>query len=1439
MFKKLKDKIAEEVKSSPSRIQQLAQVAQAAVSSASSTTSESVPSNDNFFSIAEEDTPQNSPHRSNLGNTATGAKAIISPNSISNFQNQHTPNNGNVPTVRVRKLSNSSMASDVSFRLPSLDTSPSAYNIQSDIDASASEFEDSASTFGYEAQLDVISKEKLYDAYKKSLERYQKYRSRYSELVRRYRDLERDNNKARSVLVETQDKALRRISELREQCSLEQQAKAHLEAALRMEMDEQQCIIDTLKTKLSLNGEENIEEIVENGTNNLISLNDVNGIQQQLISDNSSDNLINITDSADEFSDLTEKENQIIAGASIMINDSNDKIKTLETQLNAMKKQISDEQNKSAELSRLLESSQKQVKDLIIREEENTILLAQNKLAIHSELENKEKEMKSLKIDAKQSASEKECLNEIVTELRELNSKANVSIKELSEAKRSLEEKVDEMKKNAIIAESDNKELRAKVIVLDSEKQSILAKNALELEKFKARYDSLMIKNEQLEEITRTRVMECHEKLETELKTTKELNTKLSQQLSEEQKRSKEMLSENRDSIKLMSSDFDSVKADKMKLESRFKQLFEERTSVTAELDATKLQLTQANGLVEELKTQVDVLMKKQDTTKEIVAKLERELTNKNDFNAEKDDSKSEVIGLTSKIDSLKSEKKDLEKTLEKTLREKSELQNQVTNILQEIGRLEEQLKDVKQKYSELEQEKRMLQEESAQQHHVDSKADDDRIEALTTKIKEFEIKLKTIECENSQLAEKNCLLEESNNRLQSSQKDFEGALKKENVNNQRLNDRISELTLEIDSLKEENSRLQDKLKKSLDDYAELFNTKEQMDLEHRSLLDQLECKEKEKLCVVDQQSSLEQQKSELTKTCGQLRIDLETLRSENSLLQTSKIELDSKCAQLNARINDVTIENDKFQHQNKSLQREICILKERSFEVGELLNKSNNEKEDLKATVKRLANIESSSERYDQIKIENEYLNKLTKQLEGDVKTKYDEVVTINNELVELKGKLKSQQCELYVLTEEKRDYTKVFDEKDKEIEQLKSICQRSQVFSEELQNEIKQLTEQLNTLKFMNDELQTTKDSLESKYEKVYTEFEASKQSLDQHIYENKKQHEENKTIKSGLDEKVMELSQAEEKLVNSQKELESCRAIISDLNADLNDQSEKLETNKNETVALQDKINELEAKINSTPSIDDAEETKRSYENLKYELAETKRKNQRDIAELLHEIDELKENIEAYREKQSELKATNEILTHQLTEVIEQQQQQDKSMAKFDEYQAESAFSPENNSNEESSDSDTELSTVERLKKEKIDLEQQMNKILSEVQDVSNRNLFLEQQCENYLILEQHNERLKLQNNKLSRQLDETLVSMHHSDDISANTEFEYLKNIMFQYLTNNINSNGTTLIKVIAAVLKFTPQQTQVVLEKEAHRKTLVNYSIQLNVHLLYY
>ena len=52
------------------------------------------------------------------------------------------------------------------------------------------------------------------------------------------------------MLTETQDRSLRRISELKEQCVLEQQAKAHLEENLRSDLEEKDNIIAVLQTKV-------------------------------------------------------------------------------------------------------------------------------------------------------------------------------------------------------------------------------------------------------------------------------------------------------------------------------------------------------------------------------------------------------------------------------------------------------------------------------------------------------------------------------------------------------------------------------------------------------------------------------------------------------------------------------------------------------------------------------------------------------------------------------------------------------------------------------------------------------------------------------------------------------------------------------------------------------------------------------------------------------------------------------------------------------------------------------------------------------------------------------------------------------------------------------------------------------------------------------------
>lgn len=53
-------------------------------------------------------------------------------------------------------------------------------------------------------------------------------------------------------MTKAQDKLLQRIAELKEQCTLEQAAKAHMEDALRNDIEERDHIISTLNTKVKI-----------------------------------------------------------------------------------------------------------------------------------------------------------------------------------------------------------------------------------------------------------------------------------------------------------------------------------------------------------------------------------------------------------------------------------------------------------------------------------------------------------------------------------------------------------------------------------------------------------------------------------------------------------------------------------------------------------------------------------------------------------------------------------------------------------------------------------------------------------------------------------------------------------------------------------------------------------------------------------------------------------------------------------------------------------------------------------------------------------------------------------------------------------------------------------------------------------------------------------
>ncbi|CAD7078442.1 unnamed protein product [Hermetia illucens] len=1430
MFANLKNKIFEEVKASPQKFQQFAQAAQAAVSSASSNASDSVSGSDNFFSITEEDTPQNSPHRA----PASGSlKKAPTPSSSKQSNPIVSFANNGVTLNRTRRLSNSSMASDVSFRLPSYD-SPAIYHLQSDLDISASEVEDSATPSN--VQLDVISKEQLYSAYKKSLERYQKYRSRFTDLAKRYRDLERDSAKARSVLVETQDKAIRRISELREQCSLEQQAKAHLEEALRLEMDDMQCKLKAYETKLTLLGEN-----PENVTNSAESK--PPPTEESLIQLDSEDDNATSSASGDKMKNNVQSD---IEDPSIQA--LNEKILKLEELVVKYKKQLSETSNKLQEISKenLLLTTRQQESDVLIsnlkkREEENSILLAENKLMVHTELENKESEVKQLKqklAELERNASQ----DQLIAELRHQIAEKDKVLENLKKQHSEHDQKFSQLEK-------ENKELKliqSRKAELEKELENV-AKQLTELQ-------VLLDSKKEMEE----RVKKENDDFRAQI-------AHLEKELHES--RAESEASQNH--IKELKAEIEGVRIVAKSQES-------------AAIGSLQNELKELKETYEEkLKSLQDALVQKEETCKQLekdVAELKTAIdTSTNEQVENTSSSAEECRQLREQIEKLKSDHTDREIQMEK---EKLELQSQVTNILQEISRMEDQMKDVRRSHDQLEEEKRVLEkkiEKMTRQNQVSQEGQQKwqvMLQEAESNAKQLEAKLKEAGAENTQLAEKNCLQAENLKRFEMQIKESESSFKREK---QSLNNIIKEaevnyssLRLELDTANETIRKLNEKMSQVLDENSSLHNAKELMDHEFRSLQDQCESREKEKLCVLDNNKCLEEEVQRLKRETEELRSssgdDKEQLRrllDEINTLKDCKAQLEQqiksyeaeansaksaeehlqqlhdectksneeilrlkekilklnsqiqeiqqreeKCSkEFSDRIDEINKENITLKKQNESYSAEINQLNSRTEsrleELQSLLKRANEEKEVLKETIKNASDLEKKLQNYEEQKIENQYLNTSINQLETNMRNLKDEQAQKDKEIAELKEKIKSQQCELYVQIEEKDKHQveiNVLNEKlTKESEETNKL---QEILTSE-REELKRQKDQVAFITNENDKLQQDLLSWQQKAsdnERISGERRLKLEELTN----------ENTRLKTDLEDAKVEFKQNYSQLSEENEKHKTAVRNLTEQLTSIGDQLTKLETLEANNQQLQLRIKELEvelvekAKVKSESVVESSKQQQSEMEvlrnineRLQRELEDLKHKTSAEIMNLTHECDDLAASAKAMSEKVAEY---------------------DKLQEQYRKLMANMQTPKDDNANESDAG-------IEAIRKEKEDLEVKLEKIMHEVQDVSNRNLFLEQKCENYLVLEQSNERLKLANDKLSRQLDETLVSLQHHEGISANTEFEYLRNIMFQYLTGSVTGNNSTLVKVIAAVLKFTPQQTQVAIEKEHQRHTL--------------
>lgn len=1438
MFKKLKDKIVEEAKNSPQRFQQITQ-------SVSDKLQQSSTAEENFFSIDDD---------------------VDSRPSISTTP--PPPNDGGFTSVslhtstpmepRQRRTSNSSMASDVSF-LPRYE-SANMYHLQSDIEASASEMEDNVSTSS--TQMGHITKEQVYAELQRVRLRYHKYRGRYTDLANHYKDLERENGKMKSVLVETQDVSIRRIGELREQCQLEQKAKAHLENALRVEIDEKQYIIDTLKTKIELLNSSNISEIVfeaenangalTNGNSTAPSSPEYNQLSTDLTNAKSEIAALNerlqelkaskIISQTKEANLLT-RINELEAEMAKNTNNNNSKLSKLaeleakvvkmgemESKLAKMaelENKVAKMAEQEAKLTQLIQDKDKMEADRLKQQksdEDCNLQMARDKRTLHTELQNKDLEIKNLKSDLEtlreeldtyekeavpknaanntrmdnlqsqntklidkvelltakcnnmeaellkmeQLRQENKHLSETANNLKQVNKGFSKELSDLNKLKDNLGDTTEalEMARNDITLLSEEK------TNVQQELENFIKSNAFINEKFSnlnmehndldAKYNKLLIDNTSLSDSLISKNGEL-EKVRSDAKSSLlTLEAKITKKLQQKfDQRSDKMAKEYEEKVNKLSVNDESVKAVHAKLLAR------EDSITSLEDDLTKIneELNASRKKYDELETNHLELI---EENRENAAEKRKLLSEKTLFDKKLENTQIMIEQLKQQL-----EAKFLEVT---SLKESSKINK--TNLEDKIRNLEQILQD--------------------KDYHIaesTSKINND-IKDYKATIESFE---EVVKAKNNEIDHIKEMLQESTNQINAQvdleKKEFgelikilQNDLNTAKSNNDILNNNLLEKNKEINVLESQVSIKEDNLKKLTDKLKVLTQEINKFSKNNEKL-------KQEKLDAAKQVEKLLEEKlfgqKQLTTIISEIKEEFKNVQTENNNYQKQLeelgnvkkhfIELELKHKELCDENRNLTMKIDEIYQEKTSVHEEMILLRN-------TMSDSSKQSDEL---------VRLNAEKVELVK-EVSDLNKILDNMSSDQKRFKEQIVDLQILKEEMGQAVEERDKCLQEISNLKGNLQRLVNDRqhlEQQSAQLHDVQRQNSVVTSELAGEREKtarLNDQLSLVTVRGRQLEEDRDRLVEDTERMVIELEQMKLLME--VGQNPSKNEDD----------------SQQQIKNLTSELTSARAQIAA-------QASQLEANTIVHVQTTQLLNEsphnqnqssINAESNLQQKITELSEMTKRFETIFEE--------NRSVKEELVEVGRLKEEVDGERRRlelmvgdmdrsYSEMKHENQLLKDEIQEL------------KISPMNLTSSSKPSNVNNSNLANGNNNNTTAT----ENPDLTKELDQLKEKLQqykaiDATNRS--------SIEFFELELDRARARGDKLERKLDETLVTLRHCAELSGvDTQVEYLRHVLYNYM---LGREGVVLARVIAAVCKFDPVQTDAVLKHEQQKQTLL-------------
>ncbi|XP_021507889.1 golgin subfamily A member 4 isoform X4 [Meriones unguiculatus] len=1281
MFKKLKQKISEE--------QQLLQqaLAPAQVSSSSSTPTRTRSRTSSFTDQLDDVTPDreqlagmvaepaflseytifaldpSKQHKTQRDSVNAATQATKSPDGI-NRSESSSPQSGDAQTF-AQKLQLRVPSVESLFRSPikeslfrsskeSLVRTSSRESLnQLDLDCSAATF-DPPSDMESEAEdtpgsADSLSREQLLQRLRRMERSLSSYRGKYSELVTAYQNLQREKKKLQGILSQSQDKSLRRISELREELQMDQQAKKHLQEEFDACLEEKDQYISVLQTQVSL-----LKQRLQNGPMSVDLPKPLPSGDLQAEVDTDKEKMEDVGEPVASVDDgaavktlemlqqRVKRQENLLQRCKETIRSHKEQCTLLISEKEALQEQL-DERLQELEKMKELHMAEKtklitqlrDAKNLIEQlEQDKGMVITETKRQMHETLELKEEEIAQLRSHIKQMTTQREELREQKEKseraaFEELE-KALSTAQKTEEAQRKMKAEMDEQIK-AVERASEEERLRlqqelsrvrqeAASMVKKTSEEQLAELRKLHAEELASKEQELTRKLEAQERELREQMKMALEKTQSEyLKLTQEKEQQESLALEELELQKKAILTGSENKLQELRQEAEAYRTRILELETSLEKSLQESKNQSEHsavlLEAEKKKHSEElRALAEKHRTELEVLQQQQNS---LCSERLQSLTQQQQAAVEQLREKYEQ-----EKDALLKEKESLfqahiqdmnEKTLEKLDVKQTELES-LSSELSEALRARDQLADelsalrgdadkVKQALeAQLEEQRRHHQQE------VDSLSEEQEITVRRTE--------KALKDEINQLG---LLLTEKDEHLRERQA--------------RIDD------------------LEARLQKSAGELQQAFDRLDLLHSQQSSEHKQASAREEQLAQMQQQVLSLETEKSLLTKQVAELEtqekhvcVELDTQRAQVQQLERQKSELEEKIRAL-AQLHESQLKDSNTE---KEQVRQILLEKENI--ISQMREEQTREIEILKQKL-------SSKEESISI-LHEEYETKFKNQEKRmeKIKQKAKEMQETKKKLLDQEAKLK-KELENTVLELGQKE--KQFNAQILEMTQANSagISDTVSRLEANQQQQIESLTRAHqrkldDVVEFWEKRLSQQAEELRDKHKRQVEEKEQELAELKQTIL----------TVQSEKEEEVSRLKEAGAKqdsaLTGLQDQLEQKSASIASLSQNetqLKSQVEKLEVDLgcslSEKVSLQKEIAELkmlavkeELRVSElTGKMQAAEEELQSWKSLHESSKKSLEDKSLNLKTLLEELDSRCEKTKALLEAK-----TNELLS-----------------------------------------------------------------------------------------------------------------------------------------------------------------------------------------------